>query len=567
MARLRWQLIIALGGLVLIAALLLTQAPAGDQAAPEPARGGTYAEAIIGAPVRLNPVLDSYNPSDRDVDRLLYTGLVRFDDRGAPTPDLAENWAISADALTYTVTLRADATWHDGEPVTSDDVIYTFSKLQDADYPGPADLHAMWSEITLQRVDDRTVQFRLPEPFAPFLDYLSVGLLPDHLLRGVSAGALVDHPFNLQPVGTGPFRFLGFDLENGVIRRVSLAAFDDFYRQPPYLERVDLLFFPSQAEALQAYQAQEVQGVAGPTGEALQALLEEPATNLYSARLPSAGVIFLNTAQPEKTFLADKRVRRALLLAIHRQSIIDRFLGGQAILATGPVMPGTWAYADALSPLPYDPEAAAALLDEAGWTLPVGATEGTPEYVRASEDLPLAFTLVYPDDALHTGIAQALQEYWARLGIVVTTKAVPAESILHDYLEPRQFEAVLTDLDLSRYPDPDPYPFWHDSQAEAGQNYAGYRDRNISIWLEQARTTPDLPTRSDLYRSFQYRFQDQMPSLFLYHPVYTTAVASQMQGVSLGPMVDPSDRFANIEAWFVLARRARPAEAEGTPQG
>jgi peptide/nickel transport system substrate-binding protein len=567
MARLRWQLIIALGGLVLIAGLLLTQVPGSDQVVPEPVRGGTYAEAIVGSPARLNPVLDEFNQVDRDIDRLLYTGLVRFGVQGAPQPDLAENWAISADGMTYTVTLRADATWHDGAPVTSDDVIYTYSKLQDADYPGPADLHAMWEQISLTKLDDRTVQFELPEPFAPFLDYLSIGLLPDHLLRGVSSSDLVDHPINLQPIGTGPFRFIGFEVKDGTIQRVSLAAFEDYYGQAPYLERLDLLFFASQSEALQAYRSGDVQGIATPAGDTLQALLADPETNIYSARLPSAGVVFLNTRHPEKTFLGDKRVRQALLLGVNRQSIIDRAFGGQAVIAAGPVLPGTWAFSQALAPLPYDPERAATLLDAAGWETPVGATEGSPDYVRASEEMPLAFTLVHPDDALHQAVAQALQEYWRRLGVIVTLQPVPAPAVLTDYLEPRDFEAVLTDLDLSRYPDPDPYPFWHDSQAEAGQNYSGFSDRNTSIWLEQARTTPDLGTRSELYRSFQYRFQDQMPSLFLYHPVYTTAVSAQMQGVTLGPLVDPSDRFGSIERWYVLARRARAEEPQVSQDG
>jgi peptide/nickel transport system substrate-binding protein len=191
--------------------------------------------------------------------------------------------------------------------VSSDDVIYTYSKLQDADFPGPADLHAMWEQIELTKIDDRTVQFKLPEPFAPFLDYLSLGLLPDHLLRGVSSSGLVDHPINLQPIGTGPFRFVGFEVEDGAIRRVSLAAFEDYYGQPPYLERVDLHFFASQSEALQAYEAGDVQGVAAPTADTLRTLLADPETNIYSARLPSTGVVFLNTRHPEKTFLADKR--------------------------------------------------------------------------------------------------------------------------------------------------------------------------------------------------------------------------------------------------------------------
>jgi peptide/nickel transport system substrate-binding protein len=425
----------------------------------------------------------------------------------------------------------------------------------------------MWEQISLTKIDNRTVQFKLPEPFAPFLDYLSVGLLPDHLLRGVSSSDLVDHPINLQPIGTGPFRFVGFEIEDGTIRGVSLAAFEDYYGQAPYLERVDLHFFATQSEALQAYASGDVQGVAAPSGDTLRTLLADPETNIYSARLPSAGVVFLNTRHPEKTFLGDKRVRQALLLAVNRQSIIDRAFGGQAVVASGPVLPGTWAFSQSLAALPYDPERAASLLDAAGWETPVGATEGSPEYVRSKEELPLAFTLVHPDDATHQAVAQALQEYWRRIGVVVTLQPAPASTLLTEYLEPRAFEAALIDLDLSRYPDPDPYPFWHDSQAEAGQNYSGFSDRNTSIWLEQARTTPDLGTRAELYRSFQYRFQDQMPSLFLYHPVYTTAVSAQMQGVTLGPMVDPSDRFGAIERWYVLARRARTSGAPENQDG
>jgi peptide/nickel transport system substrate-binding protein len=424
----------------------------------------------------------------------------------------------------------------------------------------------MWSQISLTRVDGLTVQFKLPEPFAPFLDYLSVGMLPDHLLRGVSAGQLIDHPQNLQPIGTGPFRFEGFEIEDGRILRLALSANEDYYGQAPYLERVDFRFFETQEQALQAYQAGDVQGLSGVTGDTLKTLLADGDTNVYSARLPSAEVVFLNTRHPEKVFLADKRVRQALMLGLNRQSIIDRYFQGQAVIATGAVLPGTWAFAEGLSPLPFDPERAASLLDAAEWTIPVGATPGTPEYVRAKDDLPLAFELLHADDVTHLAVAQALQEYWRQIGIVVTLRAAPAEELLSQALEPREFEAVLAELDLSRYPDPDPYPFWHDSQAEAGQNYSGFSDRNTSIWLEQARTTPDIRKRAGLYRSFSFRFQDQMPSLFLFHPVYTTAIRSQVLGVTMGPLVDPSDRFSSIEGWYVLARRAR-TQAPESPDG
>jgi peptide/nickel transport system substrate-binding protein len=560
MRRIRWQILIAIGGLLLILALLMQQAPEPGTPELQPQKGGSYTEGLVGSIVRLNPVLDYSNQADRDIDRLLYSGLIRFDSRGIPQPDLAESWAVSADATLYTFTIRPDAKWHDGIPVTSDDVIYTFSKLQDEDFPGPEDLKELWSEINIIRLDDRNVQFQLPEPFAPFMDYLAMALLPEHLLRGVSAGDLVDHPYNLEPVGTGPFRFDGFLTEEGAITGVGLSANSDYYLQPPYLERVEFRMYDSQQAAWEALKQGEIQGLSGLEGEVLAEALSTEGVNLHTARLPLATLVYLQTQHPEKTFLADKRVRQALLYALNRQSMIDRADASQALPADGPILPGSWAYSDSgLSP-EFDPTQAANLLELAGWELPTGATPGSPEYVRSKDELQLAFTLVHPDDARHTQLAEALQEYWSAIGAQVELEAVDPEDLLEEYLEPRSYEAALADLNLMRSPDPDPYPFWHDSQVETGQNYSEFSDRNVSIWLEQARTTPDLGRRADLYESFQHRFRDQLPALMLSHPVYTMAIRGDMQGVTLGPLFDASDRLANIAQWYLIARRSAQPE-------
>ncbi len=565
MRNIRWQLLIAIGGLFLVIGLLLGQTPALEVPASQPAPGGVYTEALIGSPMRLNPVLDFANQADRDVDRLIFSGLVRYDASGRPVPDLAESWAISADATLYTFALRRDAVWHDGTPVTSADVVYTYSKLQFPDYPGPADLGALWQQIEVIPLDDHTVQFRLPEPFAPFFDYLAMGLLPDHLLRGVSAADLIDHPFHLQPVGTGPFRFDRFLVEDGEIRGLSLSAFADYYGQVPYLERVEFRYYPDQTSALDAYERGDVQGISAVGPEILARALSLPRLDLHSSQLPRITLVFLNLKDSQRPFFADKKVREALLLAINRQWIIDRVLNGQGTLAVGPIVPWSWAAASGLEATPFQPDQAAALLDEAGYVLPAGAAPGSPEYLRSKDDTPLAFELLHPEDDLHTQVAQALQTYWQAIGVQVSLRAVRAEDLLDDHLQPRRFEAALADLQLSRYPDPDPYPFWHDSQSETGQNYGGFEDRNISIWLEQARVTPDFEQRANLYRSFQYRFQDQVPALLLYYPVYTFGVDEALQGVTLGPLVDPSDRFSTITSWYLLVRRSLLPTPTSTP--
>ena len=566
MRNIRWQLLIAIGGLALVVVLLIGQTPDQVTAPAQPVTGGVHSEALIGEIIRLNPILDFSNQPDRDIDRLIYHGLLHFDSRGIPVPDLAAAWSISADATLYTFTLREDAVWHDGEPITSDDIVYTYSKLQDDNYPGPEDIHELWNQVNIIQLDDRRVQFQLPEPFAPFLDYLSVGLLPDHLLRGVSAGDLIDHPFNLDPIGTGPFRLDQFILEENRITGVSLVAFDEFYGQQPFLERIELILFENEQDALKAYNNGEVKGI-GYLGESiLSEGLSLPSMNVHSARLPRLGLIFLNLQNPEKDFLSEKTVRRALAIAINRQWIIDQVFLGQAVQSIGPIMPGTWAFAEGIKALPFDPDEAAQILESEGWELPAGASPGTPEYQRVKDEEILSLELVHLEDDTNTQIAELVKQYWEAIAIQVELVPVSSDSLLNDFLQPRDYQAALTELDLGSYPDPDPYSLWHDSQTETGQNYSGFSDRNISIWIEQARTTPDRGRRSDLYTSFQYRFQDQVPSILMYYPIYNYGIDAQVQGVTVGPLFNPSDRFNTVFDWYLVARRGVSPEKEETSQ-
>lgn len=560
MRDLRWQILIALGGLLLVVGLLLGQKPTLQTDSPEPVSGGVHVEGLIGTPNRLNPVLDLGNQVDEDVDRVLFRALVRFDSKGNPVPDLAERWAFSADARLLTVTLRDDARWHDGEPVEAADVVYTFSRFKEEGFPGPADLKDFWSEIDIVLLDDRTVQFQLPEPYAPFLDFLSVGLLPDHLLRGVSSADLPDHPFHLEPIGTGPFRFERFLRQGDEITGVSLAANREFYAQEPFLDRVEFRYFDTPEAALDAYQRGEINGIGSVDSTILPQVLADPSLNVHSARMPQVELIYFNTAQADKTFLQEPEVRQSLQLAVNRQALVDKILDGQGVVAAGPILPGTWAYAQGLEPAPYDPFRAARLLDRLEWEPPNGASPGDEEYVRAKDDVPLAFTMLHQDNPQELAMAEMVQSYWAELGVAVELEAVEPDE-LQQALEDRDYQAALADLHLSRWPDPDPYPLWHDSQAETGQNYASFDDRNTGIWLERARTTIDRAERADLYASFQFRFQNLAPAIVLYHPVYNYTINFEMQGVSVGPLIDPSDRLSTIEQWFLLARRNTASRA------
>jgi len=558
MRRFRWQLIILGVALIAIALLLVSQQQTAPQlGAVQPVSGGTYSEALIGSFKRLNPLLDYTNQVDRDVDRLLYSGLIKFDDRGFPQPDLAESWGISADGKTYNFSIRPNAVWQDGSPVTSDDVIFTVDALRSEASPYPKDIKEMWKQVQLNSLDAKTLQFHLPEPFAPFLDYLTFGVLPKHLLGGTSIEAMVDAPFNAQPVGSGPFQFKQFFIENGVVAGVELSAFEQYYSGRPYLDEVVFRYYPDVTSAMAAYRSKEVLGISHIDEANLAEALKEPALNLYTGRLPSLSIILLNLNDKKLPFFQDAQIRKALLMALNRQRMIDSLRNGQAIVADGVIFPGTWAYYEETAKIGYNPERALETIKKAGYTFPAEGGQ-----VRAKDGVPFSFELAYADAPGFAELAQQIAESWSKLGIQVTLKAVPFDQLLSQYLEKHTFQAALVELDFARSPDPDPYPFWDQAMINDGQNYSQWDDRVASEYLEKARVTFDWGERAKLYRNFQVRFMMELPALPLFYPVYSYAVDDSIQNVRMGPLFDPADRFLTISTWYLRARRLQTSPSE-----
>jgi peptide/nickel transport system substrate-binding protein len=563
MKNLRWQLLVVVVALVVIAVLLISQKPAiipqqNENVEIQPIAGGVYTEGLVGAFNRLNPLLDSGNQADRDVNRLIFSSLVKFDDQGLPHGDLADSWGVSQDGTIYNFLIRENAAWHDGTPVTSEDVAYSVGLLKSDEAPLSDDLKDFWQKVEVVVLDEKTLQFRLPEPFAPFLDFLTFGILPKHILGETTFTELIDAPFNLSPIGSGPYRFADLLVEEGAIQGVTLAANPDYHLGKPYIEQIVFRYYPDAPSALAAYQRDEVMGINQVTPDILADALAVEGLNQYSSRLPELAMLYLNLADNARPFFQEPEVRKALLTGINRQAIVDRQLGGQAVTAHGPILAGTWAYYQDTPEIPYDPEAAIDMLKEAGYTLP--PTGGT---VREKEGTRLEFELVHPDQAPYPEIAAQIQQNWAELGVQANLKAVPFADLISDYLDRRSYQAALVDLNLTNQPDPDPYPFWHQTQKVNGQNYAGWDDRQASEYLEQARVTVDIAERLRLYRNFQVRFANMLPALPLFHPVYSYAVDNQVQGVQMGPLFDPSDRLAQVASWFLLARQGT-AEVQET---
>ncbi len=561
MKRLRWQILVVILTLVVVGVLLLTQQPVGPvQVLPQPATGGVYSEGLVGSLGRLNPLLDWNNPADRDVDRLLFSSLIRFDERGLPQTDLAESWGVNEEGTIYNFTLRSNAVWHDGTPVTPDDVIFTIDLIKSPGSLFPQDVKDLWSKVQVTKLPDNlTLKFTIPEPFAPFLDYLTFGVLPKHILEGVPPEGLVTAEFNIAPVGSGPYQFDHLILNQGQITGVVLEAFDNYYGKKPFIPQVVFRYFPTSAAALDAYEQGEVLGVSRISKDVLNEALAQPNLSIYTSRLPQLSMVLLNLNNPEVPFLQESDLRRALLLGLNRQRMISTLLGGQAIVADGPIFPGSWAYYSGIEHLEYDPDQAITLLKSNGYVIPA---EGGA--VRAKDGQSLTFTMLHPDDELHTQLAQLIQASWAQIGVQVNLQPVPYDRMVFDYLGPRKYQAALVDLNLARTPDPDPYPFWHQAEAAGGQNYSQWDNRTASEYLEQARVNTDFDIRARLYRNFQVVFAKELPALPLYFPVYSFGVDSQVLGVQIGPLYDISDRFSRITDWYLVTRRSLETTPEAT---
>lgn len=536
----RWQAILSFTGIAMTMAFLgflslsRTTVTVPDEA-------GSYTEGIAGVPQFINPLLAQYNQVDQDLTALIFNGLTRFDMQGHPVPDLAESWQVSSDGLVYVFKLRQSVRWQDGEPFNAEDVLFTIGLMQAPDFPGAPYLQNLWSAVTAEQLDPYTVRFTLLEPFPAFADFTTLGILPEHKLRDIQARDLLTHPFNLAPVGTGPYQL---DTVNADFARLSLSP---FYTGPrPRLASLELRFYNSYQETIAAYRAGQVQGISYIPSQALDTVDDLDSLNLYTARRASYDVIYLNLQAAETLpFFQEVEVRQALLYALDRQALINEAMDGQGLPATGPIHPWSWAFNASQPTITHNFEQAVRLLDEAGWQ------DRNGDGIRERDGQQLAFTLLTNDAPNRMRVAEAVSSQWERLGVAVAVDVAGAG--LAEQLAQRSFQAALATVLTTG--DPDPYPFWHQAQIEGGQNYAGWDDDDVSILLETARAITDEGQRTEYYFEFQRLFAQEVPALILFYPVYTYGVNQDIYNVQLGPITTPSDRFRTLPAWYTLTQK------------
>ncbi len=523
------------------------------------AQNGHYTEALVGRIQRLNPLFTELNPVDRDITSLIFEGLTRTDSYGEPVPALAERWIISSDGLEYVFFLQQDVLWQDGQPFTAADVAYTMSLLRDPAFPGDPDLDAFWRTVETEQLGDYLIRFRLAQPLGNFLDRLQIGILPEHALRGTTAAQIAAHPFNLTPIGTGPYQLESLHTKDGItVDQVELRA-APVYKQRTEgqqhafaLDRVTFKLYDTADAAVSALQSGAVDGFASSDRSERTPLFNAANTvdlDMHNALEATLGVIIYNW--PKNAFFKDQRVRTALETGIDRTSTIERTMANTAVEANSPLVPGSWAYLPDLQWPAYNPDLARQLLETSYERLQrLDATPNAPTPTPGSSGPLFTFSILTPNDPSLVSLTGEIASQWSQLNVTVNVDAVDMDTY-QQRLKAHDFDAALVEYSLGDSADPDVYAFWHEGQYPDGKNYGGVADTRLSELLEKARRDPFGINRVGDYQEFQRLFVAHAVALPLYYPLFTFATSPKVQGVQLGFIASPADRFRTIGDWSI----------------
>lgn len=512
-------------------------------------QGGKYIEGLVGQPRFINPVLAAANNVDLDLARVIYSGLLKYDSSGQLQPDLASSLPeVSADQKTYTIHLRDKVLWHDGQPFGADDVVFTIHLIQNAAYQSP--LRLSWNKVEVQKVDDRTITLVLKEANASFLSGLTQGILPKHIWESVDAANFQLSKYNLtQPIGTGPFKVRAIKKTEDGVQSITLQAFESYHLGRPYLDEVEFKFFESYDDLIAAYHSRDILGLGYIPFEKKVYVEKSSLVNLYPVQLPQYQALFFNRSK--SAVLADKNVRAALEESVNRREIIDEVYMSAANAAFGPIPPFYLGYNPVVeSTHAFNEENTKKLLDAAGFKPQEGST------VLKKGNQELAFTITTNNFPLNEKTADILKRQWEKLGFKVTLRILTIGELEQSALRPRDYEALLFSENIGA--DPDPLAFWHSSQrADPGLNLAMFSNKEADTLLVAARGNSDPSFRDKQYKRFQEIVADDIPAVFLVNSLYIYGVNSKVQGINLNHLISQSDRFQDIQQWYIETKRVR----------
>lgn len=522
-----------------------------------PDSGGTLTEGIIGAPRFVNPIL-MISDADYAVSNLVYSGLLRPDGKKGMEPDLAEKYEISENGLEYTFTLKNNLKWQDGEPITSDDVLFT---IQQAKNPTvKSSKRAIWEGVNAEKIDERTVRFSLGKPYGPFLENAAMGILPKHIWEKISPEQMILSEWNIKAVGSGPYKINNIEKDSsGVVSSYELVANKKFALGKPLISKIILKFFPSEKELIAALNNGGIDSASALSPQTVNSLTKKDIA-IKTLSLPRAFGVFFN--QNNAPILAKKEVRAALEYSVNKQKILDEILLGYGVQLDYPIPP------DTLGAMPqkkteqdnFSPDKAKQVLEKAGWVF--NKDEKIWEMPVASKNkktktppTKLEFSLATTDTPDLKKTAELIKATWEKMGAKVNLKIYEISDLNQNIIRPRKYDALLFGEIVGR--DPDLFAFWHSSQRnDPGLNIAMYANVLSDKLMEEARGLSDPKLREEKYQAVQAEIEKDKAAIFLYSPRFIYVLPKNLKNVESAESINiPSERFSQVYKWHLNTKR------------
>jgi len=499
----------------------------------------------VGEAQSLNPLF-AEEDNARDIDSLVYQGLISVDAGQSPVPVLARSLRVSDDRLTYTARLRTDVSWADGQPFSAEDVLFTFHSLQDPAYDGPQG--TFWRDVRVELAGIDEVRFVLKAPSASFPYALRQRIIPQHIFKGVVlSGMAQDAHSGVHAFGTGPFMVQSIS-EN---KKTVVLVRNPHAGVAPNLDRFEFRSYPTLADAVDAVSRGEADAVGALQPPQLGTLVRRPDLQVNELRTFSFATALFNVSPEMSVYFNPPAVRQALVQAVDRKAVLS-VLDGRADPAPGPVPPTDWAYdREAAGKYPYDPRVAQQTLDSTGWVRPPGGSA-----VRQRGGKEFSISMVTADSYPYVQVADLLVKEFAAVGVQLTVDVVPSTVLVSRYLVGKKYQMALLAFDNG--PDPDQFGLWDSSNSTDPLNFSSPllpKQALIDKDLEDGRAAIDHKQRKAAYSDFQDLMSDAAPGIFLYEPHYAYIVSKRVHGVRTNPVVEPVDRFQYITDWWVDVRR------------
>jgi peptide/nickel transport system substrate-binding protein len=509
--------------------------------------GGKIDEGIIGTPRFINPLLAS-SDADKDLTALIYSGLTKKDSRGEIVPDLAENYTISPDGLTYTFTLHSDAVFHDGTPVTTDDVLYTITEATDPMIKSPKRVN--WEGVLVKKIDERTIRFELKKPFAPFLENTTLGILPSHIWKNVPAEEYSYTDWNVNPIGSGPYKIKSITRKSSGIPGIyTLLPFKNHLGGVSFVRRLSIHFYANEKELIRALKSGEIDQVNAINPKSARELVDAGYT-VQTTTLPRVFGLYFN--YNENKIFTNKKVIRAFDMAINKNAIIESVLAGFGQAIDSPIPPhllednlleGTTKTIVSS----FNPDEARALLASDGWKPGADGvlTKGSGKTLER-----LSFSIATGDSPELRDAVTMIKDNLTAIGAEVEMKVFEIGTLNQNVIRPRKYDALFFGQVVNH--ESDLMAFWHSSQRnDPGLNIALYANQKTDKLLESALVTQDESLRNQKFIQFEEEIKRDLPAVFVYSPDFIYITKPEVDGRTLTALAQPQERFINSNEWYI----------------